>query len=214
MPARSYSQHCALARALDVVGDRWSLLIVRNLLLGPQRWSELRAGLPGIAKNLLSARLTGLADAGVLSREDDRYRLTPRGLELERALFALGDWGERHLFGPPRPGEALRLRYLMTSIRRRLRPTRKRGWLQLHVGAESYSVRLGKEPTVVQGTEPTKTAVHTDVAGLRALLFERLAPTKLMGDGVIGLRGDATLVAAFVEALPTAAGRLDGEKKE
>jgi len=197
---RSYRQYCALAKALDVVGDRWSLLIVRNLLLGPQRWSELRAGLPGIAKNLLSSRLSDLAEHGVVTREDDRYALTERGQQLERALFALGDWGEAHFLGPPAEDEAIRLRYLMTSIRRKLSPTDTEGWLQLHVGERAFSIRLGPEPTVVQGEEPTRTAVHTDLGGLRALLFQRRDPEELMREGVLSLRGDPDLVRAFAHA--------------
>jgi len=200
MPTRSYRQYCALARALDVVGDRWSLLIVRNLLLGPQRWSELRDGLPGIAKNLLSARLSELAEHGIVRQVDDGYALTERGQQLEPALFALGDWGEANCFGTPREGEAIRLRYLMTSIRRKLAPTDAEGWLQLHVGTEAFSIRLGAEPTVVQGEEPTSTAVHTDFDGLRALLFQQRDPEALMRDGAIGLRGDPALVRAFVGA--------------
>lgn len=200
MPTRSYRQYCALARALDVVGDRWSLLIVRNLLLGPQRWSELRAGLPGVAKNLLSSRLSELADHGVITREDERYALTERGQQLERVLFALGDWGEANCFGPPREGEAIHLRYLMTSVRRKLEPTQAAGWLQLHVGADAFSIRLGEQPTVVQGEEPTRTAVHTDFDGLRALLFERRDPEALMREGVLGLRGDPALVRTFVDS--------------
>ncbi|MAQ15794.1 MAG: hypothetical protein CMN30_13490 [Sandaracinus sp.] len=202
MPSRSYGQYCALARALDAVGDRWSLLVVRNLLLGPLRWSELRAGLPGVAKNLLSARLSELADVGIVAKEGDSYGLTARGAELEPVLFALADWGERHVFGPPREGEALRLRYLMTSVRRRLRPTRRRGWVQLHVDDESYSVRLGPDPTVVQGAEPTRHAVHTDLEGLRALLFQRVPAAELVKLGALGVRGDVTLVQSFVDALP------------
>lgn len=197
---RSYRQYCALAKALDVVGDRWSLLIVRNLLLGPQRWSELRAGLPGIAKNLLSSRLGDLAEHGVVTREDDRYALTERGQQLERALFALGDWGEAHFLGPPEEDEAIRLRYLMTSIRRKLSPTDTEGWLQLHVGERAFSIHLGPEPTVVQGEEPTKTAVHTDFDGLRALLFERRDPEELMREGVLSLRGDPDLVRTLTDA--------------
>jgi len=90
---RSYGQHCALARALDVIGDRWSLLIVRELLLGQERWSQLRDGLPGIAKNLLAERLRDLEQAGVLTHEGDRYELTERGRELQPAIAALLGWG-------------------------------------------------------------------------------------------------------------------------
>jgi DNA-binding HxlR family transcriptional regulator len=98
---RSYGQYCAVARALDVIGDRWSLLIVRELLLrGASRYTDLREGLPGIATNLLVDRLRDLEEAGVVARVDapppvatTLYELTPRGSELAPVLDALGIWG-------------------------------------------------------------------------------------------------------------------------
>lgn len=97
---RSYGQYCAAARALDVVGDRWALLIVRELLLRDCRFTDLRRGLPGIATNLLTERLRDLEAAGVLERIAARppvattlYRLTDRGAELESVLRELTRWG-------------------------------------------------------------------------------------------------------------------------
>jgi DNA-binding HxlR family transcriptional regulator len=98
---RSYGQYCGLARALDVVGDRWSLLIVRELLLrGACRYTDLRDGLPGIATNLLADRLRDLEAAGVIQREaapppvaTTLFRLTDLGRELKGAIHALGHWG-------------------------------------------------------------------------------------------------------------------------
>src|SRR6266566_415342 len=101
---RTYGQYCSIARALDLVGDRWTLLIVRELLLqGPCRFTDLKNGLPGIATNLLSTRLTELEDAGLISRENAPppiatvlYSLTDSGLALEPVLKSLGLWGLRH----------------------------------------------------------------------------------------------------------------------
>ena len=98
---RSYRQTCALAKALDVIGDRWSLLIVRELLIrGACRYTDLRNGLPGIATNLLADRLDDLEEAGVVVREaapppiaTTLFRLTPRGEELRPVLRAIGRWG-------------------------------------------------------------------------------------------------------------------------
>jgi DNA-binding HxlR family transcriptional regulator len=98
---RSYRQYCSLARALDVIGDRWTLLIIRELLLrGACRYTDLRDGLPGIATNLLADRLRDLEQAGLVMREDapppvaaTLFRLTARGEELEPALHALARWG-------------------------------------------------------------------------------------------------------------------------
>src|SRR5580765_7427522 len=98
---RSYGQYCALAKALDVIGDRWTLLIVRELLLrGPCRYTDIRNGLPGIATNLLAERLRALEDAGLAGREAapppiaaTLLRLTPRGEELRAVVHAIGRWG-------------------------------------------------------------------------------------------------------------------------
>lgn len=94
--SRSYGQYCGLARALDVVGDRWNLLVVRQLLLGPARYRELLAGLPGVATNLLADRLRDLEAAGVVERRLDGdavvYALTPWGAELRGPVEGLVRW--------------------------------------------------------------------------------------------------------------------------
>ncbi len=102
---RSYDQYCSIARALDLVGDRWTLLIVRELLSrGPCRFTDLKQGLPGIASNLLSTRLKELEQAALVTREDAPppvatalYRLTDDGLALEPVLAALASWGLRYM---------------------------------------------------------------------------------------------------------------------
>ncbi len=102
---RSYHQYCSIARALDVVGDRWTLLLVRELLLrGPSRFTDLRAGLPGAAANLLSSRLKELEEVGIVRRQyvgppvaTQLYELTDDGVELEPVLRALGIWGLRYM---------------------------------------------------------------------------------------------------------------------
>ena len=105
---RSYGQYCSVAKALDVIGDRWSLLIIRELLLqGPCRYTDLRNGLPGIATNLLSDRLRELEAAELVRREEAAppvattlFHLTEAGTQLEPALEALGAWGIRYMTQP------------------------------------------------------------------------------------------------------------------
>jgi DNA-binding HxlR family transcriptional regulator len=105
---RSYGQYCSVAKALDVIGDRWTLLIVRELLLqGPCRYTDLKNGLPGIATNLLSDRLRELETAGLVRREEAAppvattlFHLTEAGAELEPVLDALGGWGIRYMAQP------------------------------------------------------------------------------------------------------------------
>ncbi|HME03986.1 MAG TPA: helix-turn-helix domain-containing protein [Solirubrobacteraceae bacterium] len=117
---RSYGQYCALAKALDVVGDRWTLLIIRELLLrGPSRYTDLRNGLPGIATNLLADRLRELERAEIVAREDapppvasTLFRLTPRGEGLRPVLDELGRWGVPYMTEGPAPRDEFRSRWL------------------------------------------------------------------------------------------------------
>ncbi len=107
---RSYGDSCGIARALDAVGERWALLIVRELLLGPKRFTDLRAGLPRIGPDMLAARLRELELAGVVTQRRlappaarTVYELTPDGRQLEPVLHALGRWGSRRALGPDPP---------------------------------------------------------------------------------------------------------------
>ncbi|MFP3899786.1 MAG: winged helix-turn-helix transcriptional regulator [Acidimicrobiia bacterium] len=102
---RTYGQYCPVVRAVEVLGDRWTLLIVRDMLTGARRFNELARGLPGLSRGLLSRRLRQLERAGVVVRADDGYDLTPAGEELRPLVFGLADWGARHAFGPPEPDE-------------------------------------------------------------------------------------------------------------
>jgi DNA-binding HxlR family transcriptional regulator len=105
---RSYGQYCSIAKALDVVGDRWTLLIIRELLIrGACRYTDLRNGLPGIATNLLSERIRELESAGLIRREDapppiatTLFHLTESGAELLPVLDAIGRWGVRYMIEP------------------------------------------------------------------------------------------------------------------
>ena len=113
---RSYGQYCGLAKGLDVIGDRWVLLIVRELLGGPRRYGELHDGLPGIATNLLAERLRSMQENGLITKaDDDRYALTDRGEGLRDVLYAIGRWSYP-LMGPREPGEAFRSHWLAHPV--------------------------------------------------------------------------------------------------
>src|SRR5690349_5320312 len=125
MSRRSYQQYCGLARSLDVVGERWTLLIVRNLLLGPQRYSDLLRGLPGITTNLLAKRLQDMEAEGLVERgggasDSPAYRLTDVGRDLEPAIHALGRWGWRRM-GKPTGRDRRSIEWLLVALRRRYR---------------------------------------------------------------------------------------------
>lgn len=172
---RSYGQYCGLAKALDVVGDRWTLLIVRELLIrGACRYTDLLAGLPGVATNLLADRLRELEGAGLVRREmapppvaTTLFHLTPRGQELEPALHALGRWGGP-LVAMPAKGDRFRTHWLALPVRIHLRdhtPEAQPVAIEVRAGGESLTIearegaihtRLGApaEPDAVMAGPP------------------------------------------------------------
>lgn len=118
---RSYDQYCTLATALDLIGERWALLIVRELSMGPRRFTELLEGLPGIGRNLLAARLRQLQADGIVGQPESpsggwrAYELTEDGRRLAPALTELARWGAGRL-GPMRPGVAFRGQWVVGTM--------------------------------------------------------------------------------------------------
>jgi DNA-binding HxlR family transcriptional regulator len=164
---RSYGQYCGLARALDVVGERWSLLIVRELLLGPARYTQLASALPGIASNLLADRLRGLESAGVVERRLDPgsnsvvYALTPWGAQLRETVDALVRWSTP-LMRSGRGEDSFRGRWLAVALRAlvhdRTSPT------PIAVGLDTAGTLMAVQldatgPTVVLDPDPPPTTV-------------------------------------------------------
>src|ERR671937_1536103 len=126
--SRTYDQFCGVARALDLVGERWALLIVRDLLLGPKRFTDLRNGLPRIGTNVLAARLQELERAGVVERRglpppaaSTVYELTDYGRTLEGPLLSLGRWGATSM-GQRQDGQSLRSEWLAVALKAFFRP--------------------------------------------------------------------------------------------
>ena len=116
----SYGQFCSFARALDLLGERWTLLVVRELLCGSSRFNDIRRGIPRISRTMLSARLRDLVDSGLVTRDGTAYELTREGQELAGVVRELGTWGQRWL---PRtlPREQLDADTLLWDMRRRVR---------------------------------------------------------------------------------------------
>ena len=100
-----YGQYCPISRALDLLGERWSLLIVRDMLVGGKRFNDLARGLPGLSRTLLAKRLRQFERAGIVERVGNDYVLTESGRGLEPIIFGLGEWGAQWLFGEPQPDE-------------------------------------------------------------------------------------------------------------
>ncbi|MDO7883625.1 winged helix-turn-helix transcriptional regulator [Salinibacterium soli] len=117
-----YHQFCGLARALDLIGDRWNLLIVRELLIAERRHSELRSALPGVATNLLAERLQTLVTAGIVARREESgrkavsYSLTPRGAELREPVLGLVRWGAATMSAGPRPDDAVQPQWVLLAL--------------------------------------------------------------------------------------------------
>jgi DNA-binding HxlR family transcriptional regulator len=150
---RSYGQFCALAKALDVIGDRWTLLIVRELLTrGPCRYTDIKNGLPGVATNLLADRLRELERVGVIRREDapppvatTLFHLTDRGRDLEPVIRAMGMWGAPMLAGAP-DDDAFQTHWLRFPLEVRLTdhaPEDAPAAIQLRTGDEPLVIEVG-----------------------------------------------------------------------
>jgi DNA-binding HxlR family transcriptional regulator len=211
---RPYGQFCALAKALDVVGDRWTLLIVRELFtLGPCRYTDIRNGLPGIATNLLAERLRDLEQAGVIWREDapppvatTLFHLTDRGRDLEPVLRAVGMWGAPMLAAAS-DEDAFQTHWLKYPLEVRLadhEPDRPPATIQVNTGDEPLVVEVADGIVRTRmGTHEHADAVlsgpHRAVLGC---LAGRLTLAEARKAGLV-VEGDASLVT---RVQPSAAG--------
>jgi len=183
---RTYDHFCLTARALERVGDRWSLLVIRDLLTGPKRFTDLMDRLGGITPKTLSHRLDELAAAGIVAvdREPGRrevwYRLTPAGADLGPVIEALNWWGLRHAWRFPHPGEPLHAEHLLRSV---LQAVEARGldtgdgaqarWHFRLDGADYLAESDGHHWTLTAGTPPAPAGVTITgtTEGLTALIF-------------------------------------------
>jgi DNA-binding HxlR family transcriptional regulator len=179
---RRYGQRCPAAIALDVVGERWTPLIVRELLLGPKRYTDLLDGLPGIGTNILANRLSDLQAHGVVERHTlprptpvAVYELTEAGAALAPVLRELRTWGAR--FGaPPQPGDVVRPAWIIQSAASRNPRLEPGKTCELHIGEESFGVAGdGDTVTVSSGVVSAPDAVVT----IEPRLFLRLASGKV-----------------------------------
>ncbi len=194
---RSYEDPCGIARALDAVGERWALLVVRELLFGPKRFSDLRAGL-GASPNVLSQRLDELEAHGVVQRRTAGgalYELTDWGRELHPILVQLGRWGARSSARPP--GE-LGVDALMLALEATFVPENAadlRATYELSLGEERFSVDIDGGSIVIARGSPRKAdaVIETDPATLRAVIF---GDRKFAG-APIEIRGDARMARRF-----------------
>ena len=211
MSNRSYNQYCGLAYALDIVGERWTLLIIRELMAGPRRFTDLLSGLPGISTNLLTDRLKSLEQEEVLVRRtlpppagSIVYELTPVGLALEKTLLEMGKWGSQ--FVPPSMDDALLLNvgsYALT-LKTFFRPEQAQGLdetYELRIDNEVLHVRIHNgQVDVQQGAALKPDAVfETDIASYLSLLQKRFQASEAVAKGIIEVEGDPTALSRFQE---------------
>lgn len=208
MRNREYGQFCGLARAAEVLGQRWTLLILRDLLVGPRRYSDLAAGLPGIPSNLLSTRLKELEQDGLVAREarsgSDRsivYAVTPRGAELQPALDALSRWGAAGM-RDPRDEEIVTEAVLVSALRVAAEggaiPKRRRSFTVRVGDAAAHALVHDGGVDVGAGEHPDSSDLTiTGGPGLRDLLAGVLDPETALAQGAIAVEGDPELVSVF-----------------
>ena len=209
---RTYCDGCAAAHALDLIGERWALLVVRELVLGPKRFTDLRAGLPNASPNVLAQRLRELEGAGVVRRRklpppaaSRVYELTDWGRELEPIIIGLGRWGAR---SPSRPRDAgLGVDSLILSFRTMFDPRAAEG-----VDA-SYELRLGEDrfrAVVADGrfevergsVEGPDVVIEGDPGELAALVYEGRRLDEALRSGEIRVEGDKSAVERFLRLFP------------
>jgi DNA-binding HxlR family transcriptional regulator len=213
MAARDYGQYDGVTRALELIGERWALLIVRDLLVGPRRYGELAAGLPRIPSNILAARLKELQAAGVIRRAPRSriiiYELTPYGRELEPIVLALGAWGV-HALEEPRPEQILTPDAMTVTLRAAFRPDVAAGLPGTAYAAEVGAARLlirvdGPALDVQRGDGPADLAFATG-PGIHRLLSGELTPGAAIASGAVELRhGAEALLGRFATTFHLAA---------
>lgn len=209
---RSYEDPCGIARALDRIGERWALLVVRELLLGPKRFGDLRAGLPDASPNVLSQRLRELEAAGVVARRElpapasaMAYELTPWGHQLEAVLLSLARWGSQA--GPPPRGE-LSTDALLLALRTTFDAPAAAGikaTFELRLGAERYRLAIARQQLEIsRGPCPgCDAAITAEPATLRQVVFGgREQLTRARRAGELSIEGDAALASRVLALFP------------
>jgi DNA-binding HxlR family transcriptional regulator len=209
-PAKRYDQYCAVARSLDVLGERWTLLVVRDLLMGPRRYTDLREALPGIATDLLTARLRTLEEAGYVHRRKlprpaaaTVYELTASGRRIGLVVLELARLGLEHL-GPPGPDDDIDTDALVLSLRASYKPVPGSG-------AGSYQLEIEGEPFIVtvadgaaetargQADEP-RCAITVGARALAQLLSGAIGPDQAIANGELRLTGPRRELDRFLDS--------------
>ncbi len=207
---RTYGQFCGFARAVEIVGERWAMLLIRDLLVGPKRFSELQRGLPKIPTNILASRLKELEGAGIVQRRAASqpgggvlYELTQRGQDLEAAVLALGRWGAKHVLDAPRPDEIVTNDSMIMALRTTFQPQAAKG---VHA---SYELRMGPvvihariddgKIAVAEGPLPGADLTIETGPALKAVMTGEVRPRDAVTNKSVHITGDPALFDRFAE---------------
>jgi DNA-binding HxlR family transcriptional regulator len=211
MTSRSYNQYCGLAYALDIVGDRWTILIIRELVAGPRRFTDLMEGLPGISTNLLSERLKGLEQQGILNRRtlpppaaSIVYELTLLGQALETTLLELGKWGSQFVPASANGAAVLPVGSYALTLKTFFRPEQAQEvdeTYELHIDHEVLQVQIKAGEIHVQQGESRTAAVifQTDMPTYLGLLQRQIKPDEAISEDLIQIEGDPAALSRFLD---------------
>lgn len=209
MARKSYGQYCGVARAMELLGERWTMLVVRDLLVGPKRYTDLHRGLPGIPTNVLADRLKELEQAGVVSRvvlprpeSAVVYTLSAYGEELNDVVLSLGRWGAKAL-GEPMETDIVTVDSLIMAIRTTFHPQQARGLraryeihfgdIVVHVIIDRSGLQTGAGPV-----DRPDLRINTGPA-LREIMAGERTPDDALRDSSITVEGDTALLYRFAE---------------
>lgn len=206
---RGYGDRCGIARGLDIVGTRWALLVVRELILGPKRFGDLRAGLPGMSAETLAQRLRQLEDEGVVQRTTlpppagaRVYELTPWGHELQPVVLALGRWGSQ---APFPPGDAaLSPDAMMLALPTVFDPARAKdadSTYGVRLGEHAFRLRVAGGRLDITRGDPggAEAVIATDTATLPEVLWRDLAVEDAEADGRLAIQGSRRAARRFLK---------------
>jgi DNA-binding HxlR family transcriptional regulator len=209
---RTYGDSCGIARALDLVGERWALLVVRELLLGPKRFTDLREGLPNLGPDVLSQRLRELEAAGIVTRgtlpppaASRVYELTERGRELEPVVLALGRWGS---MAPFPPGEQrMGVDSVVLALKTLFDASKARGLtgsFELRFGDQRFDVRVADSRLEIargEAADPDAT-IASDPGTLSALLWQGLPLAEAERSAGVEVTGSRRALGRFLKLFP------------
>ncbi len=209
MPVRSYGQYCGFSRALEIVGERWALLIVRDLLVGPKRFSDLQRGLPGIPSNILTARLKELEEDGIVRRRllprpsgAIVYELTEAGRQLEEPVISLGRWGAKRL-GDPRADETVTEDSIASALLSTFRPqhaSRTNVSYELRLGPITVNAQIhNRKLRVGRGSLANPDLIIEAGPAIRALMAREISPEEALKKKIVRVKGDKQLLTRFTQ---------------